>query len=273
MAHVGLALAHTELGETGAIGRNWRIPRAGRPRARALALDPSWARPTPRSPMSVRERFRLGRRERGFRRALELTPGSADAYDLYGRLCSALERYDEALAMLRRARDLDPLAHPLDFATTLLRAGSYDEALEAATRAMEIESGTPRGQATVGWALILGGRHDEGLAHLETAASLAPAETAWLAQLGQARAMAGDTDGARDVLRRLEELAERRYVSPYHLAYVYTGLGERDRAIDCLERAYEQRAGAVYGIKGSFLFRPLHGHPRFTALLGRMNLA
>jgi hypothetical protein len=85
--------------------------------------------------------------------------------------------------------------------------------------------------------------------------------------------MTGDTDEARVVLRRLEELAERRYVSPYHLAYVYTGLGERDRAIDNLERAYVQRTGAVYGIKGSFLFRPLHGHPRFTALLARMNLA
>ena len=54
---------------------------------------------------------------------------------------------------------------------------------------------------------------------------------------------------------------------------VYAGLGEQDRAIDCLETAYEQRAGAIYGIKGSFLFAPLRSHPRFEALLRRMHLA
>jgi hypothetical protein len=57
------------------------------------------------------------------------------------------------------------------------------------------------------------------------------------------------------------------------MAYVYTGLGEHDRAMDWLERAYDQRAGAVFGIRGSFLFAPLRGHPRFTALLRKMNLA
>ena len=55
-------------------------------------------------------------------------------------------------------------------------------------------------------------------------------------------------------------------------AYVYTGLGELDRAVDCLERACEQRSGAVYGIKGSFLFASLRSHPRFQALLKKMNL-
>ena len=85
--------------------------------------------------------------------------------------------------------------------------------------------------------------------------------------------MAGMTDKARDVVRQLDELSSERYVSPYHMAYVYTGLGEWDRAIDYLESAYESRAGEVYGIKGSFLFTALHPHPRFTALLRRMNLA
>jgi hypothetical protein len=75
------------------------------------------------------------------------------------------------------------------------------------------------------------------------------------------------------VLRRLEELSASQYVSPYHLAYVLTGLGEHERALDYLERAWEERAGALFGVKGSFLFRPLRHHPRFQALLRRMNLA
>jgi serine/threonine-protein kinase len=79
-------------------------------------------------------------------------------------------------------------------------------------------------------------------------------------------------DDAREILRSLHALAEQRYVSPYHFAYVHAGLGEQDEAIDWLEKAYEQRTGGIYGIKGSFLFTGLRGHPRFKALLKRMKL-
>ena len=85
--------------------------------------------------------------------------------------------------------------------------------------------------------------------------------------------LAGQPEQAREVLGRLEELSRHRYVSPYHFAYVFVGLGEFDRALDQLEQAYEERGGAIWGIKGSFLFQPLRSHPRFTALLQKMNLA
>ena len=97
--------------------------------------------------------------------------------------------------------------------------------------------------------------------------------TVWLAQLGQAYAMAGNHVRANEILDALYERARNEYVSPYHVAYVLTGLGEMDRAMDYLERAVAERTGASYGIKGSFLFKPLRGHPRFSALLRRMNLA
>jgi len=73
--------------------------------------------------------------------------------------------------------------------------------------------------------------------------------------------------------RKLEERSESSFVSPYTFAYVYTGLGQADRAIDLLERAVRERTGAAYGIKGSFLFAPLRTHPRFQALLREMRLA
>src|SRR5712691_3420846 len=101
--------------------------------------------------------------------------------------------------------------------------------------------------------------------------SLSPESTLYLAQLGQAFALVGQTAQARELLRQLDELSRQRYVSPYHMAYVYTGLGEHDRAMDWLERAYEERAGGVFGIKGSFLFTSLRSHPRFQALLRKMN--
>jgi serine/threonine-protein kinase len=95
----------------------------------------------------------------------------------------------------------------------------------------------------------------------------------WLGQLGEAYGLAGHTDKAREVLRQLEERARQAFVSPYTVAYVHTGLGEFDRAIDLLERAVAERTGPAYGIKGSFLFAPLREHPRFQGLLRSMRLA
>ena len=207
------------------------------------------------------------------KRALELDPNSGDACDIYGLLLAALERYDEAIEMQRRAHEVDPLAHRTDIATTLLRAGRYQEAYDAVTRVLEAEPHLALAHATLGWACLLEGRREQGIASLEKALSLSPDNTLYLGQLGQALAMVGRTSEARDALGRLEELSHNRYVSPYHFAYVYTGLGEQERAMDWLERAYEERAGAVFGIKGSFLFTSLRSHPRFQALLRRMNLA
>jgi tetratricopeptide (TPR) repeat protein len=145
--------------------------------------------------------------------------------------------------------------------------------LEAALRTVEFEPEFGRGRSTLGWAYLKNASVDKGLAQLERAVALVPENTLYLAQLGQAYGMTGSTEKAGEVLRQLEDLSQQRYVSPYHMAYVFTGLGERDRAMDFLERAYQERAGSVYGIKGSFLFTTLHSHPRFKALLRKMNLA
>jgi len=210
--------------------------------------------------------------EEELKRAIELNPNSGDAYDMYGLMLSALDRYDEAIEMQRRAHELDPLAHRMDMATTCLRAGRYDEALSAVIKIVEVDPHVALAHATLGWAYLLKGMSEQGLAALERAVSLSPDSTMYLAQLGHAYARVGQTAKAREILQRLEEMAKDHYVSPYHLAYVHTGLGEQDRAMDWLERAYEERAGAVFGIKGSFLFTTLRSHPRFNALLRKMNL-
>ncbi|MCH8144622.1 MAG: protein kinase [Gemmatimonadetes bacterium] len=211
--------------------------------------------------------------EREFKRAIELNPGSW-TYAVHGLMLSALERYDEAIAAQRRAQELDPLTavHSSDIASTLLRADRYDEAIQEAKRLIEMQPDFPMGHSTLGWAYVKKGMCDKGLAELQKAVSLNTDNTMLVAQLGQAYALVGKVYEAREVLQQLEELSRQRYVPPTHMAYVYTGLGDQDKAIDSLEQAYEERAGGVYGIKGSFLFASLRSHPRFTALLRKMNL-
>lgn len=212
--------------------------------------------------------------EQDLRRAVELNPNGALTQGIYGLLLAAQERHDESIAARRRALELDPLTAVLssDLATALLRAGRYDEALEEARRLTELEPDWPAGHATLGWAYVKKGMVDEGLAELEKAVALSPGGTMFLAQLGQAYGVAGRPEKAREVLQQLEEQSRQRHVSSYHLAYVYTGLGEHDAAVDALEEAYDERAGSLYGIKGSFLFTTLRSHRRFRALLKKMNL-
>jgi len=273
LAHAGVALAFTELGETGALPPDEAYTRAKAAATRALELDPDLgeAHCTMAYVKFVYE-FDWEGAEAGFKRAIELNPNSADAYDLYGRLCSALERYDEAIEFQRRAGELDPLAHRTDLANAFLRAGRYEQALETARHAIALDRQYVRGHSTLGWAHFALNNHAEGLVALERAVALSPGDTLWLAQLGEAHALAGNAERASAILQELEAQSRTRYVAPYHLAYVHTGLGQHDRAIDYLEQAYEQRSGSVYGIRGSFLFAPLRSHPRFKALLQKMNL-
>jgi len=273
LAHANIAMAYAELGENGLMDPAEAYPRARSAAEAALGIEDSLAEAhSILAHLEALWEFNWNGAEREFLRALELSPSSADAHDLYGRMCSSLGRHDEAVDLHKRALELDPLAHRADYATALIRAHQYDEALTAAKSAVEFDPQYARARATLGWALFLVGRQPEGIAHLEHAASLAPDGTAWLGQLGQAYALMGRREEALAILRRLEERARHAYVSPYHLAYVLTGLGEHDRAIDALELALEQRAGGVYGVKGSFLFTSLHPHPRFRALLRRLNL-
>jgi serine/threonine-protein kinase len=273
LAHIGVAFAYAELGETGSMEAEQAYPLARMAVDAALAIDNTLADAHVVLGMLklVAEYDWIGA-EREFKRALELSPSNADAYDFYGRLCSALGRQEDSIAMQRRAQELNPVEHRSDYANSLMRAGRYEEARDEAKRAAELDPLYDRLRATLGWALIRLGRPDEGIAELEKAVSLTPSSTAWLAQLGQAYAEAGRVTEARDILRRLSDLATRQYVSPYHMAYVLTGLGEYEEAMDWLEKAYEEKAGAIYGIKGSFLFLALRSNPRFVALLKKMNL-
>jgi serine/threonine-protein kinase len=272
-AHAGIALALTELGDSGDIAPEEAYPRAKAAVMRALELDPDLAdaHASLGYLLTVSE-FDWAGAEQAFKRALALQPGHADALDHYGRLCQSVGRYDEAVALQRRACELDPLVHKSDVATALLRAGRYEEAIAWLEPLVERDPDYDRGHATLGWALYFQGRHDEAVAALQRAVTLSPEKPLWLAQLGEVLGLVGRTDEARVVLERLKAMSASRYVTPYHLAYVHTGLGEYDAAMDLLEQAATERSGAVYGIKGSFLFKPLREHPRFVALLRRMNI-
>ncbi len=278
LAYVALAGCHLEIGGTEGGGPGHGTPQEHYVRARAaldraLALDPGLgAAHCILGLLKFGWEFDWSGAERELQAAMALNPGNADAYGFYGRMLSAMERHDEAIAMVRKARELDPIAYRSDLISTLIRAGRVAEADPLARALVALDPENPRSHSTLGWVLLKQGQPEAGIAEMEKAVSLLPTGTLFLGQLGQSYAELGREEDARAVARQLEALSREQYVEPYHLAYVYTGLGEYDAAMDRLEQAFDERSGMIHGIKGSFLFTALHGHPRFEALLRKMNL-
>jgi serine/threonine-protein kinase len=271
-AAIGLTLV--EMGQTGELSPPDAYPRAREAADRAVALDDGLADAhVARAYGLMVHDFDWAGAESALQRAIRLNPSSADAYALYGRLCSAMGRFDEAVTLVLRGQELDPLAVRVDVATAYLRAQRNHEGLDEARRVIELDPEHTRGLATFGWALLRTGSVAEGVAALERASATHPSNSVWLAQLGEAYGLAGRRSDAEAILRGLETRAQSEYIASYHLAYIHTGLGDFDAAVDCLEQSLDERAGAIYAVKGSFLFEPLRGHPRFEALLGRMKLA
>lgn len=274
LAAANLAIVLTEATENGIMAASVALPRAASAVALALRADSELAEAhAANGYFTMMSDFDWPAAEAAFGRAIELGPGAADAFDYFGRLLYGLGRWDESIEMVERAQALDPLAHRNDLASALLRAGRYAEARARAEQALELEPDYDRARATLGWSLFLGGERDAGVREMQRALAIAPNSTLWMAQLAQARAMMGAEAEARATLAQLEAQAAAGYVSPYHLAYVHTGLGQHEQAIALLEQAVQQRAGPAYAIKGSFLFAPLRGHPRFDALLASMRLS
>ncbi|HEY3350364.1 MAG TPA: protein kinase [Thermoanaerobaculia bacterium] len=275
LAYAGIAQTHVEgvIGGISGVVPGEAFARAQEAVDHALALDDGLAEAHGiAGVLRFTRDFDWKGAEAESRLALKLSPGSADICLQLGWLCSAQGRFDESLALMRRAREIDPLAIRSDYPNELMRAGRTEEALAECQRALAIDPSYPRLHTVFGWACLGLGRTAEGLAALERAVELLPESTIFRAQLGQALGMTGQEAKARAILSDLEALARTQYVAPYYLAHVHTGLGERDAAMDCLERALEDRSGAIYGIKGSYLFASLRDHPRFQAMLRRMNL-
>src|SRR5438034_1507281 len=141
LAHTGVALAYAELaaGQGGGTLRPDEAYQYGMEAvSTALALNPELGEAhSVLGLLRMVHDFDWAGAEAAFKLALELSPGGADIYDHYGWLCGALERYDEALALVRRAQELDPLTHRVDVAATLLRAGRREEALQAALESVD----------------------------------------------------------------------------------------------------------------------------------------
>jgi TolB-like protein/DNA-binding winged helix-turn-helix (wHTH) protein/Flp pilus assembly protein TadD len=209
--------------------------------------------------------------EQEFNRALELNPGSADTRTWYGVLLALLGREEESLAQLQNARELDPLSPNIHntVGLPLYLSGRYEQALETARRALQLAPDFYLAYASLGTTYEEMGRWHDAQAAFERARALDDAPIL-LAYLGRIYALQGDRDRARRTVEELWRLRPERFVSSYDLAIVYEALGEKSRALDCLEHAYDERAEGMMALKVDTRFKRLRREPRYQTLLRKM---
>jgi non-specific serine/threonine protein kinase len=214
--------------------------------------------------------------EREFRRALELNPASPTVRYYYGLwLLTPMGRLEEALSQLRRAVELDPLSatYNTNLAYLYYAMGQYDLAIAQYHRAMDLDPGWHFPHWLLAIAHAHMGRFEEAIAAAQKACELWGRNAATLGILGFAYGLAGRRSEARALLEELMAQGRTTYVSPYAMAAVYRGLGELDQALEWLEKGVEERDQmVVHGLKSEPRYIPFHGHPRYQALLRKMNL-
>jgi tetratricopeptide (TPR) repeat protein len=208
-----------------------------------------------------------------FARALELDPNSADTHWMYAHLPSNLGRHREALAAIARARQLDPLSGLINAmeGQFLLHAGRVDEAIARLREALELDPNSRVAHLFAASAWIEKGGFDEAIAEARRASALTPSNTQALALEAYALAKSGrrgESDAALDDLLKLQQ---DRFVSPYHLAIAYAGLGRTNDTLAALERGFEVRDPKMVFVNVDPKWKPLRDDRRFHSLLKRMN--
>jgi tetratricopeptide (TPR) repeat protein len=221
--------------------------------------------------------FDWGGAERELLRALELDPNSARAHQQRADLLMALERYDEAVVAIDRARTLDPFSSYIEsrFARVLYRARRYHEALPHVERSIELDPNP--GNAMPYW--IKGelfneiGRYEEAIANLERARNEGGRALDVDATIAGVYARMGNLTQARRIMAWLRRTNDPARLANAPVAYAYAALGEIDRAFDVLFRLVEDRQSYATQIKADPPLAKLHADPRWQMLLRKMNLA
>lgn len=212
--------------------------------------------------------------EREFRRAIELNPNYATAYQWLGLDFLVLtRRFDEGIRELRRAGEIDPLSPVIgaDTANALGYAGRFDEAIDQARRTLELDPGFSYAHTTLGYALDGKGRFAEAIAAYEKAISLSD-DGYTRALLVRTLMRMGRRSEAERQMEALKQFASKSYVPNFCFAIVHTALGDKEAALALLEKDVEERSSYAVTIGIELALSDLRDDPRFKAMLKRMNL-
>ena len=275
LAYAGLADSYASLADYNVLSALEVIPRVKEAAGQALALDDSLAEAHDSLAwVSFIYDWDWPAAEREFKRAIALNASDATAHLRYGEFLMAQGRFDESLAQIHQASDLDPLSPAINLAlaTRSYYAGRYSDAVDQCEKALSLDTSFVPAHTYLGRAYELKADYTGALAEFRKAVQLSGEDTSALAALGYAEAVSNQSDAARKVLQELDQRSHQTYVQPMWRAALYMGLGDADQAFDWLQKAYQDRSGWLVYLRVDPLFAPLRSDARFAALLHRIGL-
>ncbi|HET6669843.1 MAG TPA: hypothetical protein VFH15_06385, partial [Pyrinomonadaceae bacterium] len=211
--------------------------------------------------------------EKEYRRAIELKPNYSTAHHWFGADLGNVKRFDESLAEVRRAEELDPLSPIIatNLADMLVFARRYDEAIAQYKRILVRNPNFEYGHLALGRAYGSNGSYQEAIAEMRTAIELNSGSST-KGYLGLWLAKSGKRAEALKLLSELKQEATRNYVQGYTFAVIYIGLGDKTEALDWLEKHMEARSETANTYAVAPELDVLRSEPRFKEMLKRMNL-
>ena len=210
---------------------------------------------------------------REFQRAIELNPNYATAHHWYAWHLGLLGRYDDALAEMRKAENLDPLSLIInsDLAELLLIAHSYDESIQQSRKTLEMDPNFALAHNQLGQAYLQKQMYDPAIAELEKAVQLSAGSPTCEANLARAYAASGSRSGAEKLLSDLKKRSNPSASLASEIAMIYAALGNRDQAMNWLEKGYEERFNPGVLLRPGF--DPVRSDPSFEELARRIGLS
>src|ERR1700722_1928468 len=228
LAYAGLADCYGIIGATiyGRLPASNAAPKAKSAAIRALEIDPSLAEAeTSLATAKFNYDWDWAGAAEGFKRAIQMDPGYATAYQRYSLYSIAMGRFDESLEQIKQARELDPLSISINssFGWRLYLAREYDRAIAQLHETLEMDPNYE-------WAhLILGQAYEEkaefapAIEELKKAVELAHGSPLMISALAHAYARSGNSAEALALMVQLQARSKKEYVSPFYIATVYLG--------------------------------------------------
>jgi serine/threonine protein kinase/Tfp pilus assembly protein PilF len=273
LAYAGLADCYDLLDEYSELSPKESYPKAKAAAIKALELDDTLGEAHTSlaySLMNYDWDWRSAQRE--YQRAIQLNPNYATAHQWYSECLSILGSHVEAIAEIKKARQLDPLSLIINQGVggKYLYARRYDEAIAQFHRTLELYPHFPPTHQRLGWCYAQKGMYDEAIAEMQKAVELSENSTQMIAALGYAYAAAGRRNAAQGIIGELERRSKESYVDPYVVATIFAALGEMDEAFALLDKACAEHSYWMPYINTDFQLDNLRSDSRFDALMRRV---
>jgi TolB-like protein/Tfp pilus assembly protein PilF len=276
LAYAGVADSYVLLGWNSYLPPKEAFPKGKAEAMTALHLDPDLAEAhTPLAALLWLHDWQWKEAQTEFRRSLELGPTYATANHWYAEYLMTMGRNEEAMVRMENSQELDPLSLIINVAVgwALYFARRYEAAIEQLRRTVELDPSYPVTYWILGLLLRTTGRYELAISEGEKAVKHSGGSPLMRAALAHTFGTAGRKKEAVQVLDDLTKLAKQKYVAPYFFAGIHIGLGEDDRAIEYLEKSYEEHSHWLIYLHKDPSMDSLRYNPRFKDLVRRVGLA